>query len=150
MPGSKFNRHPTPRLRPAICYPPPGSCLETWPDDQPKYLAAFVRGVWLNCPTPVDWTALLQLPKDPLFTTWFAQALFADGRMYLQLQSFPPSGRYLIRLEINVWPDFVFRHTWDPVPSSRPQYFDSGVLTHVAIPATQYMQTRVMGNLPVA
>lgn len=51
MPSSKFNRHPTPRLRPPTCYPPAGSCWPLYPNEFPPRLNAW--GTWYDL-DPLD------------------------------------------------------------------------------------------------
>jgi len=129
MPSSKFNRLPTPRLRPAICFPPPGSCREKYYDPHPWWITGCYRWKDWHPPVPVDLYGQIAMEWKPASQTYYGRHVRPGTIISLELYNYRFPEIYVLTLRLHIDPDQDLIHTWDDTPNAKYPPIDTGPLT---------------------
>jgi len=145
MPSSKFNRHPTPRLRPAICYPPPGSCWPLFTNEDPAYFRAWVHWKDLAHAVPIDWKGTVYCDPTIQVGIWDGRRRADLGWIGMRVTRMFPPIVWMLTIYVIRWfgPDeaHYFYHFYEDW--SKP--FDSRIMSHVHEVGVSYRQIHVRG-----
>ncbi len=142
---SKFARHPTPRLRPPICFPPPGSCRRTYTVNQPKELTAYYKWKDSHPPVPVDLFGLINMPWFPDTSSWWGGHVRPGTRITLEIWRNMPAGTYIVLFSLQIDPDQNLWHVWSNIPFRTREHIDTGPLIMVNQVGIDYREARIVG-----
>ncbi|MEE9602714.1 MAG: hypothetical protein V3V75_05370 [Thermoguttaceae bacterium] len=144
MPSSKFNRLPVPRLRPAICFPPPGSCRKTYTANQPPWIAGRFKWKDWHPPKPIDWFGIIECQWDPASSSWKGKNILPDGYVTMDVWPIGLFYMYTLHLYVHVNPAIINYHTWFNIPSRSETHVDTGNLSLINQPDIDYREARAV------
>ncbi len=143
--SSKFARTPTPRLRPPICFPPPGSCRRAYTTDHPSVLTGYYKWKDWHPPVPVDLSGIFDMPWFQDTLSWWAGHDRPGTRITLEIWRITFPGTYTVRIDLFIAPDQYLHHYWSGIPFRTPEHIDTGPLSMVNPIGEDYRQARVFG-----
>jgi len=145
MPSSKFNRLPTPRLRPAICFPPPGSCRKSYVVNQPEWIVGRYKWKDWHPPNPIDRYGLMDLQWEPANVRYYGCLDHGRGWVSMTLTHDPLDMVYRLDLRCHIQPDQYLIHSWFDIPHHSLGHIDTGNLTMVNEVGIDYREARAVG-----
>ena len=145
MPSSKFNRLPTPRLRPAICFPPPGSCRKELWDEHPWWILGWYRWKDWHPPVPVDLHGQITMEWQPDSLTYYGRHVRPGTIISIELYHYNFPQMYVVTLRLHIDPDHDLIHTfYDTERASYPP-IETGLLTMINQVGIDYRQAWARG-----
>jgi len=145
MPSSKFNRLPTPRLRPAICFPPPGSCKRKYIDIKPLFIIGHYRWVDWHPPVPVDLYGQITMQWYLDDLCWWGGHTRPGTLITLELYAVTFPDKFSVRMDLHIDPDQDLFHFWTDLPFNNIFHIDTGPLTMVNEVDKDYREAWVVG-----
>lgn len=134
MPGSKFNRRPVPRRRPAICIAPAGSCLPPTDRRRPEYIAGFAQWTDLDPVAPTSAAGIIRAGPRSGGGTYAGEITTSGARLLAFISDHWPTP--LVDVTLYIFDPYrnpeVFAFPTASCPLEQP--FDTGLLTKIYIP----------------
>lgn len=142
MPGSKFNKRPVARRRPAICIAPAGSCLPVYDGRLPDWVSGMVNWTDLDPVDPHSAAGIVRLGPRSATGKYSGHIHLPPVILGAEIQdNYPtPSATVSLRYWDPFWLQLTFYFPTCPMPLDEP--FDTHLLTQITIPLYDFRKCR--------